>query len=757
MDIKKRSFICTLFAIAICTFLYSQEKPVVTVLPFDTSSGISKDEAKVISQRFETAIYKTNAYTLVEQQNAEQILEAQEYSLSDCTDQSCAVAIGKLLSADNIFIGTVSKLGSSYILTIKLVDIETGNVVKIEDIEANSLIELSNSISIIALAFGGGEGSAGRGRIVYEEEVTTEEIKTTASGVSRCFVKFDSDTKDIPNLPFELYNQSGELLESAITPKAFPLTFGIYTIKATDPENLYYPYEDKIAVDSSNRFTYLLAMEPNFGGLNIVTEPSGASVLLNGFTVGTTPFKKERIKSGDYQFAIQKELYAPQTMEVTIRDGIPTTILKELEPEYIMLTIGEETELEAKLYIDGKYISRLPYSGNLPYKDFNIKIIPDDERYYEYSETILVRQRGEVISRQIEYKGKYGEIWLDSDPYLEGDVYINDELVGKAPDSFKLLAGTYDVEIKGETERKRVSGKKSIAVKEGDSLLITLTLRKSEIQDILDENNLTLERGYSYFSVETDPSFNNTFINYTLKFVEYTTSPGWFKRLTGNGDFTFKNENGERATFNLSSDGIYKITYFPLLPVYSSVNEIKEFKEIPDKPELLSEYRIINSRKLKPKYKGKNPYLGAFTMSFLAGGVLGNYVIIEIMDYFFNPYDYDDPDESDQYIDYSVEKHWISSIAIGTLFMAIPVIFLMTEPNQHKMPHRKNRSINEITLADWESEKKVIDKLNIQLLQIKNSEIEELNKVRNFLEIRNIETGNIHIVLLGNIPTIYIE
>jgi hypothetical protein len=54
------------------------------------------------------------------------ILKEQGFQKTGCTDSACAVQLGKLLSAKKILIGEVSKLGSSIMITVRIVDVEKG-------------------------------------------------------------------------------------------------------------------------------------------------------------------------------------------------------------------------------------------------------------------------------------------------------------------------------------------------------------------------------------------------------------------------------------------------------------------------------------------------------------------------------------------------------------------------------------------------------------------------------------------------------
>ncbi|MBI5526180.1 MAG: hypothetical protein HY897_07580 [Deltaproteobacteria bacterium] len=52
----------------------------------------------------------------------------QKKQMSGCTDTSCMVAIGGALGVDKILMGSLGKLGESYILSLKLLDIRLGKV-----------------------------------------------------------------------------------------------------------------------------------------------------------------------------------------------------------------------------------------------------------------------------------------------------------------------------------------------------------------------------------------------------------------------------------------------------------------------------------------------------------------------------------------------------------------------------------------------------------------------------------------------------
>ena len=54
------------------------------------------------------------------------ILKEQKFQHSGCTDSECAVEIGQLLNADVTVVGTVSKLGKTYTIDSRIIDVRNG-------------------------------------------------------------------------------------------------------------------------------------------------------------------------------------------------------------------------------------------------------------------------------------------------------------------------------------------------------------------------------------------------------------------------------------------------------------------------------------------------------------------------------------------------------------------------------------------------------------------------------------------------------
>ncbi len=126
----------------------------IAIIPF-TAINISESNARTITGLFETALVKTNIYTIIEQSHIEEILESQKISLSGFTDNKYEIELGKLLSAEQIFLGELSIIENEYVLNIKIVDITTGRNVNSENIKTDSLSLITKNIEQIAYKIAG--------------------------------------------------------------------------------------------------------------------------------------------------------------------------------------------------------------------------------------------------------------------------------------------------------------------------------------------------------------------------------------------------------------------------------------------------------------------------------------------------------------------------------------------------------------------------------------------------------------------------
>jgi hypothetical protein len=120
------------------------------------SAGIDSGVSMVITDIFTNQIQANGKYRVMERSQINKILNEQGFQNSGaCSTTECAVEIGRLLSIDNMFIGSIGKLGESWVINIRLINIKTGEIVsnlskqvvgKVDDL-SSAAIQMANEFS----------------------------------------------------------------------------------------------------------------------------------------------------------------------------------------------------------------------------------------------------------------------------------------------------------------------------------------------------------------------------------------------------------------------------------------------------------------------------------------------------------------------------------------------------------------------------------------------------------------------------------
>ncbi len=101
----------------------------IAILDFQ-GIGVSAQEAQVLTNRLGTQMVQLGTYHVIERGQMEQILQEQDFQLTGCTTNECAVEIGQLIGAQQMLAGSFGKLGTIYTIDMKIIDVETGRILK---------------------------------------------------------------------------------------------------------------------------------------------------------------------------------------------------------------------------------------------------------------------------------------------------------------------------------------------------------------------------------------------------------------------------------------------------------------------------------------------------------------------------------------------------------------------------------------------------------------------------------------------------
>lgn len=148
--LEHRRFAGVVLLALVCALASAQAaQPRVTVLPFE-GLEVPRSDLQALTLFFETALQNTGRCQIVEQTEVGKILKAHEYVLSDFNDPTKAVAIGRLIPADHIVLGTVGKLAGRHFVNVKMVELRTGTIVGARNATADDLSRLSGALTDVA-------------------------------------------------------------------------------------------------------------------------------------------------------------------------------------------------------------------------------------------------------------------------------------------------------------------------------------------------------------------------------------------------------------------------------------------------------------------------------------------------------------------------------------------------------------------------------------------------------------------------------
>jgi len=104
-------------------------------------SGISQGEAVTLTNKFRFELSKQKEFKVYEREDIAAILKEQGFQQVGCTTDQCAVEIGKLIGVNNVIVGSVGNVGKIFSIITRVINVETGEIVKIAETNVQGTIE----------------------------------------------------------------------------------------------------------------------------------------------------------------------------------------------------------------------------------------------------------------------------------------------------------------------------------------------------------------------------------------------------------------------------------------------------------------------------------------------------------------------------------------------------------------------------------------------------------------------------------------
>jgi len=117
----------------------NSNKKSIAVLDLD-AYGVPPSDALALSNRLTTELFKTAYFNVVEREKTEEILDEQGFQLSGCTSSECLIEAGKLLNVELMLGGSISKVGDYYSIELRIIDVETGEILSVASVDIQGSI-----------------------------------------------------------------------------------------------------------------------------------------------------------------------------------------------------------------------------------------------------------------------------------------------------------------------------------------------------------------------------------------------------------------------------------------------------------------------------------------------------------------------------------------------------------------------------------------------------------------------------------------
>ena len=120
-----------------------------------TGKNVSQADASIVADFLRTGLVATGLFNVMDRDNMDSVLSEQKFQNSGCTEQQCAVEMGKLLNVKQMLVGSLSKLLDTYYITVNVIDVETGKIMASYDGDAGNARELKDACQKIVKKISG--------------------------------------------------------------------------------------------------------------------------------------------------------------------------------------------------------------------------------------------------------------------------------------------------------------------------------------------------------------------------------------------------------------------------------------------------------------------------------------------------------------------------------------------------------------------------------------------------------------------------
>jgi TolB-like protein len=172
MAVRRKPLVFGLFLFACAATVFAI--PQVAVLDTILAAGTDPTVAGPVTDKIIEELIRSGKFVVLDRANVEQILQEKEFQLSSGIVRNEEVRqAGEYLGADLVIVSNVSRVGSTYVISARMVDVVTGEIVAQASSEKQGKIDV-----LLEIARTVGKQISGQEIVVAEAAEKLEEKKT---------------------------------------------------------------------------------------------------------------------------------------------------------------------------------------------------------------------------------------------------------------------------------------------------------------------------------------------------------------------------------------------------------------------------------------------------------------------------------------------------------------------------------------------------------------------------------------------------
>jgi len=313
---SKKAFIAVIFFIISFAFhpAHGAERMGVAIIILD-ANGVSETVTATTTDIFRRELFNTRRFTVIERSKMEEILREQAFQQTGATETQQAADIGRILGVEKVIAGSLSRLGNKFIIDIRFIDVEKGEIELAESVDSDAREEaLPAAIRAMALSIASKIPFVGRvvqveERIVYIDLGSQEGMKVGT------LLDVYQVTKTVTDEKGKVILQKRDRIGS--------VRLSFVDVAASEAEVV------KTDRDIKQGDTVRIAGVIPTGEVVVSVSPASAAAMLGGDAV--TPGTPFRVPAGKYTLKASAPGYQDKIQEVVVEEGKRTEVRVNLE------------------------------------------------------------------------------------------------------------------------------------------------------------------------------------------------------------------------------------------------------------------------------------------------------------------------------------------------------------------------------------------------------------------------------------------